>query len=63
MSADSANAAVVYLLLGTGIASATNSHVTVPPGATWPGTVGGVVWRGAIQGFSSAAAKVGVAVA
>lgn len=63
ITADTANTAVLYLLLGGGVASAANWHIALPAGATWPGTVGGVVWRGAVQGFSAAAAKAGVAVA
>lgn len=63
VSADTANTAVVYLLLGSGVASATNWHVALAAGGSWPGTLGGVVWRGAIQAWCSAAAKVGVAVA
>lgn len=63
VSADSANAAVVYLLLGPGTASATNWHVALPAGMMWDGTIGGTVWRGAISGFSSSAAKLGVAIA
>lgn len=63
VSSDSANSAAVYLLLGGGVASANNWHVCLAAGGSWPGTIGGVVWRGAVQGFSTAAAKVGVVVA
>jgi hypothetical protein len=62
VSADSANTATVYLLLGPGTVSATNWHIVLPAGSLWDGTIGGTVWRGAISGFSSAAAKVGIAI-
>lgn len=62
LSADSSNAAEVYLLLGAGTVSAANWHIALPPGMLWDGTVGGCVWRGAVSGFSTSSAKVGVAV-
>jgi hypothetical protein len=62
ISADSANTAVVYLLLGNGTASATNWHIALPAGTAWDGTISGCLWRGPVQGFSSAAAKLGVSV-
>jgi hypothetical protein len=63
ITADTANTAVLYLRLGGVAASATAWHIALPAGASWGGTVGGVVWRGAVQGYSAAAASAGVAVA
>lgn len=44
--------ATVYLLLGSGVTSATNFDISLAAGGNWPGTVGGVVWRGAVRAFS-----------
>jgi hypothetical protein len=60
ITADSAAANPIYLLLGTGTASATNFHICLAAGTAWDGTIGGVLWRGAVQGFSAAGNKVGV---
>lgn len=56
-----AGAVNVYLLLGTGTASATNFHIGLAAGGSWDGTVGTSVWRGAVQFFSAGTPKVGVA--
>ncbi len=62
ISLSAASANPLYLLLGTGTASATNFHVSVPAGQSWDGMVGPVVWKGAVQGFiPTAAGQVGVA--
>lgn len=62
ISLASASANPLYLLLGTGSASATNFHVSVPAGQSWDGMIGPVVWKGAVQGFiPTAAGQVGVA--
>jgi len=61
ISLASASANPLYLLLGSGTASATNFHIAVPAGASWDGMVGPVVWKGAVQGFvPTAAGQVGV---
>lgn len=61
VSVDSAATAPVYLLLGTGVASATNWHVCLAAGGYWYGQLSEVVWRGPVQAFSTAAGRVGVA--
>lgn len=61
-SADSANTAVTYLLLGPGTASAGNWHIALPAGQAWDGTIGGTVWRGRISAYSTGAAKLGVSI-
>ncbi len=58
---DSAAAASVYLLFGTGTASATNFHICLPAGAMWDGQISSVLWTGPVQFFSTAGGKVGVA--
>jgi hypothetical protein len=56
ISLDSAAASPIYLLLGAGTASATNFHICVKPGGPdWDGTIGNVVWRGAVQCFGTGA--------
>jgi hypothetical protein len=56
VSLDSAAASPIYLLLGTGTASATNFHVCIKPaGPDWDGLVSRVVWRGAVQCFGTGA--------
>lgn len=61
ISLAAASANPLYLLLGTGTASATNFHIAVPAGGSWDGMIGPVVWRGAVQGFiPTAAGQVGV---
>src|SRR5438270_7067642 len=62
ISLAAASANPLYLLLGTGTASAANFHVCVPAGSSWDGMIGVTVWRGAVQGFiPTAAGQVGVA--
>ncbi len=61
VSVDSLATAPVYLLLGTGTASATNWHVCLAAGAFWAGMLSALVWRGPVQVFSTAAGRVGVA--
>jgi hypothetical protein len=55
----------VYLLLGSGTASATNFSVIVTTTAPWNGQIGsargGVVWQGPVQAFAASATSVGVA--
>lgn len=55
VSVDPAGAAAVYLLLGTGTASATAFHVALAAGAFWDGLIGHAVWRGAVQVFGTGA--------
>lgn len=55
---DSAGAGPVYLLLGTGAASATVFHVCIPAGVIWNGRISDVLWRGAIQVFGTGARVV-----
>ena len=62
VSADSANTAVTYLLLGPGTVSPTNWHIALPAGQAWDGTIGGTVWRGRISAYSAAAANIGVVI-
>lgn len=52
---DPAGAGPVYLLLGTGTASATVFHVALSAGGSWDGQVSEVVWRGAVQAFGTGA--------
>lgn len=56
----------VYLLLGTGTASASSFHIALSPGGSWDGLisgdelVAGKLWRGAVQCYAAAAVSVGV---
>lgn len=50
---DSASTGPIYLLLGSGTASATNFHICLAAGGTWDGRIGDVLWRGAIQCFGT----------
>jgi hypothetical protein len=61
VTVDTAAAASVYLLLGTGTASATNFHIVLAAGGSWDGLVSRCLWTGAVQYYSSAGGKVGVA--
>lgn len=60
VTVDPAGVGPVYLILGTGPASATVFHKALGPGGVWPGTIGGVVYRGAVQVFGTGA-RVAVA--
>lgn len=55
VTVDTAATNPVYLLLGTGTASATNFHIALGPGGSWDGRVSNVVWRGAVQYFGTGA--------
>jgi hypothetical protein len=60
VTVDVAAASPVYLLLGTGTASATNFHFALAAGGNWDGRISGAVWRGAVQFFSVGTPKVGL---
>jgi hypothetical protein len=60
VTVDTAATSPVYLLLGTGTASATNFHFALAAGGNWDGRISGVVWRGAVQFFSAGTPKVGL---
>ncbi len=56
---DPSGTGTVYLLLGSGTASATNFHVALAPGGQWSGQVSEVVWGGLVQAFGTGA-RIGV---
>lgn len=63
ISADGTNTAPVLLLFGTGTPSAANYHYSLAPGTSLVFSPGmSVLYRGPVQGFSTAAAKVGIAI-
>lgn len=53
---DAGSATSVYILLGTGTASATNFHIALLAStghSYWDGLISGVVWAGAVQVFGT----------
>lgn len=61
VAVDTAATATAYFLLGAGTASATNFHFALSAGGSWDGQISQVLWRGAVQVFSSGTPKIGVA--
>lgn len=54
INVDPAAGGPVYLLLGTGTASATVWHKALAAGGVWDGRLGPVsLWRGAVQAFGT----------
>ena len=58
---DPAAAGPIYILLGSGTASATNFHIALSQtnAGYWDGRISDTVWRGAVQVFGTGA-KFGV---
>lgn len=52
---DPSGTGTVYILLGTGTASATNWHVALAPGGSWDGRLANDLWAGAAQFFGTGA--------
>jgi hypothetical protein len=57
---DMAATATVYLLCGSGTASALNWHFVLGAGGSWDGMFSGRTWRGAVQFYSAGTPNVGV---